>query len=549
MKKMNQDGYALLNVILVFTIVTIAGLALLASVVSSRHFVAYSETYTKELAEAEKTMETATAELEHGIETINNRISSINIQTLPGEINRLQSSLDAKSSKYAISIETIKDLSDANNLFLRKAVIEVPVGTSKKKSIKKTITISTFPDVFRHSVVTEGDLTLNGAVDIKGDLFVNRTVNISRAGKFTTTDGRGNETIYQPLTAFPSIEGNLTVKGNIGGTKYYTGIEPNFSPLQSNQNITDYFTKAPTFKDRNVSFNQFNINQLINEKKENFYSLYNKVRNVVESGTVKNNTVINQDILFNNRLNLSSNRLTVKGDLFLLNGLNIAQGGKLTVEGNLYIYNNYGWWNPNNLTGTIELTKRNNYMYIQGNSNIKDLTFNGQMFSNGEISISDNLNMNGTMYVSENVSIRNLSNQSGGTAVILSEGNIQVANNNVYERNIRVLDAFLYSNKDLEIYGVGSNMKIRGGIYGRNIKLNATKGETYPKDGYSNYVQNLDLSRFDSIGYLYIQKNQQNPSLKSRLQIEFKPDLILNPPVGIPTVENLQFTEIDQKIE
>ncbi|WP_191555891.1 hypothetical protein [Metabacillus idriensis] len=548
MKKMNQDGYALLNVILVFTIVTIAGLALLASVVSSRHFVAYSETYTEELAEAEKTMETATAELEHGIETINNRISSINIQTLPAEINSLQNTLDAKSTEYAISIQTVKDLSETNKLFLRKAVIEVPVGTSKRKSIKKTITISTFPDVFRHSVVTEGNLTLNGAVDIKGDLFVNRTVNISHAGKFSTTDWWGNETVYRPSTTYPSIEGNLTVKGINGGTKYYTGVEPNFSPIQSNQNITDYFTKAPTFKDRNVSFNQFNINQLINEKKGNFYSLYNKVRNVVEWGSVKNNTVINQDILFNNKLNLSSNRLTIKGDLFLLNGLNIDQGGKLTVEGNLYIYNN-GWLNSNSLTGTIELTKRNNYMYIQGNSNIKDLTFNGQMFSNGEISISDNLSMNGTMYVSENVSIRNLSNQSGGTAVILSEGNIQVANNNVYERNIRVLDAFLYSNKDLEIYGVGSNMKIRGGIYGRNIKLNATKGETYPKDGYSNYVQNLDLSRFDSIGYLYIQKKQQNPSLKSRLQIEFKPDLILNPPVGIPTVENLQFTEIDQKIE
>jgi hypothetical protein len=48
---------------------------------------------------------------------------------------------------------------------------------------------------------------------------------------------------------------------------------------------------------------------------------------------------------------------------------------------------------------------------------------------------------------------------------------------------------------------------------------------------------------------LYIEKNQHNPNLPSRLQIEFKPELIQNPPVGLPTVDTLQITEIDQKIE
>lgn len=59
--------------------------------------------------------------------------------------------------------------------------------------------------------------------------------------------------------------------------------------------------------------------------------------------------------------------------------------------------------------------------------------------------------------------------------MLLSDSNIQLANNNLYNDTPKVINAFFYSNKTLEIYGVGSNIKIVGGIYGNQIILNAVK--------------------------------------------------------------------------
>lgn len=52
------------------------------------------------------------------------------------------------------------------------------------------------------------------------------------------------------------------------------------------------------------------------------------------------------------------------------------------------------------------------------------------------------------------------------------------ANNNEFRTEPKVIDAFLYSNQTLEMYGIGFNIKIKGGVYGSNVILNATKGDT-----------------------------------------------------------------------
>lgn len=51
-------------------------------------------------------------------------------------------------------------------------------------------------------------------------------------------------------------------------------------------------------------------------------------------------------------------------------------------------------------------------------------------------------------------------------------------NNNEFSTEPKMIDAFLYSNQTLEMYGIGFNIKIKGGVYGSNVILNATKGDT-----------------------------------------------------------------------
>ncbi|RDY66079.1 hypothetical protein DXT76_21340, partial [Halobacillus trueperi] len=171
---------------------------------------------------------------------------------------------------------------------------------------------------------------------------------------------------------------------------------------------------------------------------------------------------------------------------------------------------------------------------------ISDLTFQGSIYTNHEIDISEDLNMNGTLYTRLGGRIENLSNESGGTLVVVSEGELTIANNNLYNNEPKVINAFFYTNSDLDIYGVGSNLKIRGGVYGRNVTLNAVKGSS--SDEYFHGSSNFSSSRDP----LYVQNNQDsiNPQL-SRLTIEYAQELILNPPDGIPTVDKVTVKQID----
>ncbi|PLR68302.1 hypothetical protein [Bacillus sp. UMB0893] len=541
MKLNNQKGYALLNVLLIFTIITIFGLSLIGMTLSSQKFIAYSEEYTANLSLAEMKLDESMIRLENEIDQLNNEVDLNNVtaQLLTLKINNLIESLNT-SKDIKFSSQNIRNITSEDNRFSEMVTIKVEIGDSHRYIIK-TVTITTAADVFRFSTVTEGKLTFNGAASIKGDIYANNGIYLSKYAKFINGD------IYRPLSAYPVIDGNITVKEATAlGMKFFEGIDPTWHPVKDLNTLYTFLNNKPTMKDRSVQFNQFNISNIINDKKKIYNNDKNNTTIVSRESYFNSSKEIDQSITFKNLLYLDKN-LEVKGNLFLEDGIIMTSQGSLKISGNIYIKENKHM--KNYLSGTITLDNEENFIYIDGNTSITDLSINSHIYSSGNVDIKHNLNMNGTIYASGESTIENLSNESGGTAVILSKGNLTVSNNNLYEKNVRQIDAYLYSDQDLEIYGVGSNIKINGGIFGKNIILNATKGETYPTRGYSAYNPNLNLSNFSSIGELYLEKNQSNPNLPSRLQIEFEPDLIQNPPVGIPTVEKLQITEIDQKIE
>ncbi|WP_191567012.1 hypothetical protein [Metabacillus idriensis] len=541
MKLNNQKGYALLNVLLIFTIITIFGLSLIGMTLSSQKFIAYSEEYTANLSLAEMKLDESMIRLENEIDQLNNEVDLNNVtaQLLTLKINNLIESLNT-SKDIKFSSQNIRNITSEDNRFSEMVTIKVEIGDSHRYIIK-TVTITTAADVFRFSTVTEGKLTFNGAASIKGDIYANNGIYLSKYAKFINGD------IYRPLSAYPVIDGNITVKEATAlGMKFFEGIDPTWHPVKDLNTLYTFLNNKPTMKDRSVQFNQFNISNIINDKKKIYNNGKNNTTIVSRESYFNSSKEIDQSITFKNLIYLDKN-LEVKGNLFLEDGIIMTSQGSLKISGNIYIKENKHM--KNYLSGTITLDNEENFIYIDGNTSITDLSINSHIYSSGNVDIKHNLNMNGTIYASGESTLENLSNESGGTAVILSKGNLTVSNNNLYEKNVRQIDAYLYSDQDLEIYGVGSNIKINGGIFGKNIILNATKGETYPTRGYSAYNPNLNLSNFSSIGELYLEKNQSNPNLPSRLQIEFEPDLIQNPPVGIPTVEKLQITEIDQKIE
>ncbi|KEZ51182.1 hypothetical protein [Metabacillus indicus] len=557
MKKLNQNGYALLNVLMVFTLVTIWGISLLSITISSQAYVKHSKTYLEDMTKAEKRLDEASAEYEVLLEGINNEV--LNSQTLLTKLGSLEARIEQRSGIEVIA-KTLKQITATNNLFVQTVDITAPVGPEHAgKKLKRTLKVSTIADIFNYGVVTNGDLTLNGAVDIKGNIFVQKRLYLSNRGKFIQSG-----TTYYPGTVYPSIQGDMTVKGlDASGQPYSSAYfynsssssttAQNFRPITNTGSLSSYFVSSPRIRDAIVSTNQINILGRINEKHAAYTARKGQIANGLNNSLLSGTTVYNTSKKFLQNLELTG-VLNVAGDVLMEGNFTMGEAGRLITSGNVFINGQA------DLKGTIELTNPNSYVYINGKAAISNLNLDGQMYISDAADIRSDFNTNGTVYVEKNTSIENLNNVSGGTAVILSNGSMLVANNNEYSSTPKIIDAFLYSNETLEMYGVGSNIKIKGGVYGSNIILNATKGETRnslggryvwvgPKWYHYEWRYDLDPELYNNVGGLYFEKNQQKPGLPSRLQIEFKEDLILNPPTGIPTVEKLKVETIDTEVK
>lgn len=557
MKTTDQNGYALLNVLLIFTLITFLGISLLSITISSQKFVGYSQSYTKEIAEAEMTLEEASLDLEMLVTNINNE--TLNSSTLLTKLSDTEKFIKDKYTGVSISSNIIKPITSTNNVFVQTLDISVPIGTNSAKKIKRTFKITTIADIFNYGVVTNGDLTLNGAVDIKGNIFVQKRLYLSNRGKFIT-----NGNTHYPATVYPSINGDMSVKGINNNNqpypfKYYndaaviTTAQPNWTPISNTSRISNYFVTSPRVRDVTVSTNQINILGSINEKEQAYNTRKNQISSTYTQQTIQNNLTQTSSAKYLNNLEILGS-LNVSGDLIIEGNLTMGNSSSLTVSGNIFINGN------STLKGTITLLNPNSYVYINGKTDISNVNLQGQLFISNSADITSDFNTNGTVYIEDNTTVRDLSNVSGGTAIILSNGNMLVANNSEFSTEPKEIDAFLYSNQTLEMYGVGSNIKIKGGVYGSNVILNATKGDTREtmrvwrwvwRDWFPvfEWVYIHDPENYNLIGGLYFPKNQNDPALDSRLQVEFKEDLILNPPTGIPTVQSLQVESIDQKIE
>lgn len=93
-------------------------------------------------------------------------------------------------------------------------------------------------------------------------------------------------------------------------------------------------------------------------------------------------------------------------------------------------------------------------------------------------------------------------------------GDIKIRNNSLYQDNPSNIKGFFYSEGALEMFGVGSNIKIEGGVSARRIVLNAIRGKfsgskKVDDDYYEGQASQLNL-----------------PPEKSRLQIIYDPNIM-----------------------
>lgn len=568
-KGKGEQGATLVTIIIIFSILSIIGITLFGMISNSQAFVSKEKTNLTDRTIAENAINEGIAQIETKSENLS--VKGLTPSAALKEIDQMLNSIKSLGEyKYTISHETIRDGKD-DGIIVKEITVEANIGESGKKITRKMM-LSTIAEIFQYSLFTPTNLTLNGAPYLEGDFYVGGNINTRNEAKWISSG------VERRLpTSYAALNGYLTVKN-----KYYYYFNGWKEFTADTQSLNQFFSIAPFLRDRKVIVTKIDVSNLINEKKDEPIIIGDKNHYKDIYHSFSNTHTFDSSVKGNELTIKNGAKVTINGNLYLTSNLYVESGGELTIKGNVYVGGNLKidtFKKENNKTtqggklivdggsmkvngsatlghstyklhedhinqyGTIILTSKKDFLYINKDTSIRNFNFTGQMYVNENVIINGDFNTNGTAYVKKTATIEDFSNYDG-TLILVADENVQIANNNLYNDEPKVLHAYFYSNKQLEIYGVGSHLKIIGGIYGQPIILNAAKGKT--KNG-----QNISCENgFDKHYDLCFEKAHKNlPPEKSRLSIIYNENMILNPPTGIPTTDKLQLKYLYTKYE
>ncbi|MFL9650523.1 hypothetical protein [Exiguobacterium chiriqhucha] len=187
---------------------------------------------------------------------------------------------------------------------------------------------------------------------------------------------------------------------------------------------------------------------------------------------------------------------------------------------------------------TESIAKNENPLLFDGDLTIDSLdhiSIDRPLLINGDLTIQGNVSFESTVYVLgdsviDRANIRPLDEDNLNSLVLLSKGKILLNRINEFETGSTSLQAFLYSDslEKTQVYAVGSELQIKGGLYSRGpLDVNVFRGR-YPE------AEGLSAAQ-------YFERNvpEQAPE-HSRLQLTYN-DAVFNQLNTLPVTNQLQF--------
>jgi hypothetical protein len=447
-------------------------------------------------------------------------------------------------------------LTDPDMPYVHQIIIK-SVGETRNVKPKRTITkvmkvyVSTINPVFRYPLSSSNDLALNGAPYIQGDVLVGGELKTNSIANFKTSF----QSSFQLQTAKPYLQGFLNVLSN----QY---VNDGVAPTTFEQS---FFSGNDTFEDKTLSNDTpIDIAKIVSDKLADSKWSDSSVGDIESSqaglgGNNLPNNVANGVKYGANLWVTQTTDANVTGNLIVSNGVFKMDNDTLSlhlnhdsngINGSLLISSNSTDLVTASLAGTVTLEK-GEYVAVNGNTLLENVTLNGNMYINGNLKIIGTLNVeDGTIFVNGDVELKEMNsiNQNAARPVIIASTGKYIMSDNV-KANIEddaskhAIRAFFYSKDNLDLYGVGSRLEITGGIHGENVSLNAVKGK-FSKDapplGVVDMTQNLSSTFYFSTDQVGLDANT------SRLKILYDDALFINPPDGIPTTDlvNIYVKEI-----
>ncbi len=589
---LSERGNTLIIVLLMIVIFTVAGLSLVSTTFNGVKKTGARETQIQSVELAEKGIDYLSTLLETKTQplaglpardfndSLNNIIKNYKVADANAPFLSTATLSDDADGTLKVKIYNLKKVTtDPDDLSQTMTLHSQATVNGKTKTLISTIHLGAkqVPEALNYALGAynpckgrngcteredDGNMFLHGGVAIKGDLYVERNLITKNKGIV----GTDNDWISSDL---PSVEGengkkaHLILPGSLykmtSDLKYSDHIKEkifdNKVPYQrvNKENVREAFTSftevnkeyVPIVDTRNPSFAPIDIEgqrsqyyfpergntfpvTAVNDANFNNVPHQNHIRDQYATSNVfvdSNNTIkFNGSFVFNR---FSSKPYDASRDITINNGKD--GWSKLTFKQGAYFGGNV----------VIGDKSINHYNY----SSYEQFEIDGPIFVDGDLTIwGSHIKFNSTVYVTGKTTIRYsrlqgiMSNNIEKSLVLFGKGPILIANNNVYGDTANIIRGFFYSEDQMEIYGVGSNVEIQGGVFGRKVVLNATRGKVRTNNGVNGT-------------YVFESGQTQMSPTKSRLKIIYNPELIKNPPEGLPTVRDLSVSQLNRQLQ
>ncbi|MGD6832042.1 hypothetical protein ACQCT5_07760 [Sutcliffiella halmapala] len=527
---MNQKGSTLLLVLIISTVFMILGLSILTMALNG-------SSRTQLRSEAFGTMYKGKEELEFIVATFKGEVEDPSKVKLSYELtmdsynNSLLGIVDQLKVNYpelTVTDQTplfIPNQLERDQSFTRIFEFSLPAESDTySKEVKKRVILTPAPSFLDYALgsygldESEGNLDLNGSSNIKGSIIANK-LSVKNSANFKDKLGK-----RLTGTNYPGILGDVFVQNELSLYNYPAMDPVEKTSVNNVKTINDllnyfYLDSRPSFQRLNeefveVQFDQsflFKFNEQLNVSKKFGLSDFQDEAQLIKdlnkelSFTVNPGDIDRLGVLKLDRVDFSKpivskeaiqmmssdQAITFEHDIIVTEDLTITSinNNPITLNGNIVV------------VGDLELNAYNVPIYHRGT-----ITVLGNLRINGNDVLFNNTD-NNTVYFDSTIynwkesfiSNINIKGRDDKQLVLLSRDNITITRindlysyTNQYENSssleeimsgsflnntVSPLDAYFYTEKKAELYGVGSLFYINGGVFAKeSLEVNAVRG-------------------------------------------------------------------------
>ncbi|WP_417899415.1 hypothetical protein ABN702_03500 [Bacillus haimaensis] len=574
---MNQKGSTLLLVLIISTVFMILGLSILTMALNG-------SSRTQQRSEAFGTMYKGKEELEFIVATFKGEVEDpLKVKlsyelTMDSYNNSLLGIVDELKVSYpelTVTDQTpifIPNQLERDQSFTRIFEFSLPAESNTySKEVKKRVILTPAPSFLDYALgsygqdESEGNLDLNGSSNIKGSIIANKL--------FVKNSANFKDKLGDRITGtnYPGILGDVFVQNELALYNYPAADPIEKTSVNNVKNINNlqnyfYLDSRPSFQRLNeefveVQFDQsflFKFNEQLNVSKKFVLNDFQDEAQLIKdlnkelSFTVNNGDIDRLGVLKLDKVDFSKpivskeslqmmssdQAITFEHDIVVTDDLTITSinNNPITLNGDIVVvgdleFNAYNV--PIYHRGTITVLGN---LRINGNDVLFDNTDNNTVYFDSTIynwkeSFISNINIKGrddkqlVLLSRDNITITRINDLYSYTNQFENSSSLEeIMSDSFLNNTISPLDAYFYTEKKAELYGVGSLFYINGGVFAKeSLEVNAVRG---------------NIGEVDEV--LSIPDALTQNGRKTRFQVIHDPNVLLDQLSRLPLSEKLR---------